>query len=194
MTAQAAFRCCYSDFKLIKTRGVVSISFEVPVEQAQTVLDVLGGMPVAASEVWCAVARLTEDGGGLSLSRATHTDIAPGPEPTGGNHAAVGLKPTMPRQEPSTPDGAKTKTAFRDMRPANQAGILCAEVPFQRFLAERFEATVLSPDCAAAVVRGHCNVASRKDIRPRTPSGDRWQRLVDEYRTWMHAPEYADAS
>jgi len=189
MTA-AAFRGTYADFKLIKTRGVVSISFEVPVEQAQTVLDVLGGMPVAASEVWCGIARLqkevmrNDDGkreGGLC---ATSTSDAPDAD----RPSTV----TPPRRQETPPvDGAKTRMAFRDLRMANQAGILCDTPAFHRFLAEK---VICNPDLfdakqAADYVRRHCNVASRSDIRPRTPSGDRWSKLVDEYRTWMHMPE-----
>lgn len=186
----SAFSATYSDFKLIKTRGVVSISFEVPVEQAQTVLDVLGGMPVAASEVWCAIARLAGPAAALPLDANEHMRGATASQ--GGSHEPVGLKPNQPRQEPSTPDGAKTKTAFRALGMPNQAGILCDTPAFQRFLGERFKLhTVPSPDVTAQYVRRHCNVASRKDIRPRTPSGDRWTKLVDEYWTWKHALEYA---
>ncbi len=154
----SAFRATYADFKLIKTRGVVSVSFELPVEQAQAALDVLGGMPIAATEVWCAVARLE-----------TKTPL------------------TAPNPETS----AHSKQAFRDMRMVNQAGILCDDVAFRKFLAENFKRDITSADDAAAYVREYCGVKSRSDIRPRCFSGNRWTRLVDEYRTWMHAPDMA---
>lgn len=56
-----AFRATYSDFKLVKTRKVVQIVLEVPVEQANVVLDVLGGMPDPSSETWVGVAPLSPD-------------------------------------------------------------------------------------------------------------------------------------
>jgi hypothetical protein len=56
-----AFRATYSDFKLVKTRKVVQIVLEVPVEQANTVLDVLGGMPDPSRETWVGVAPLRHD-------------------------------------------------------------------------------------------------------------------------------------
>lgn len=56
-----AFRATYSDFKLVKTRKVVQIVLEVPVEQANTVLDVLGGMPDPSRETWVGVAPLHPD-------------------------------------------------------------------------------------------------------------------------------------
>lgn len=51
-----AFQATYSDFKLVKTRKVVQIVLEVPVEQANIVLDVLGGMPDPSKESWVGVA------------------------------------------------------------------------------------------------------------------------------------------
>jgi hypothetical protein len=192
MTA-AAFRGTYADFKLIKTRGVVSISFEVPVEQAQAALDVLGGMPVAASEIWCGIARLTNPVLEERKSQAepkTRSEGVHAIPPAG--RTAGSIPATGATTETQPVDGAKTKTAFRDMRLANQAGMLCAEVPFQRFLAERLKyEKPFSKDEAADHVHRHCNVASRKDIRPDSTSGKRWERLVMEYRTWLHAPEYA---
>jgi hypothetical protein len=56
-----AFRATYSDFKLVKTRKVIQIVLEVPVEQANTVLDVLGGMPDPSCETWVGVAPLSPD-------------------------------------------------------------------------------------------------------------------------------------
>jgi hypothetical protein len=55
-----AFQATYSDFKLVRTRKVVQIVLEVPVEQSNAVLDVLGGMPDPAKESWVAVARLQQ--------------------------------------------------------------------------------------------------------------------------------------
>jgi hypothetical protein len=56
-----AFRATYSDFKLVKTRKVVQIVLEIPVEHANAVLDVLGGMPDPSSETWVGVALLSPD-------------------------------------------------------------------------------------------------------------------------------------
>jgi hypothetical protein len=58
----AAFRATYSDFKLVRTRKVVQIVLEVPLEQSNAVLDVLGGMPDPSKESWVGVARLRADG------------------------------------------------------------------------------------------------------------------------------------
>lgn len=61
MTKPAAFSAVYSDWKLIKTRGVVSISFEVPLEAAGHAYNVLHGMPNFAEELRFAIARLNDE-------------------------------------------------------------------------------------------------------------------------------------
>lgn len=56
--AASAFKAAYSDWKLVKTRGVVQIVFEVPLADADAVYDVVGGMPDAARERWFGIAPL----------------------------------------------------------------------------------------------------------------------------------------
>jgi hypothetical protein len=56
--APSAFSATYSDLKLIRTRKVLQLVFEIPLEQAEMALKILGGMPNPAAEIWCAVARL----------------------------------------------------------------------------------------------------------------------------------------
>lgn len=54
----AAFEATYSDWKLVKSRKVVQIVLEVPMESADLAYKVLGGMPNHAAEAWLAVAKL----------------------------------------------------------------------------------------------------------------------------------------
>ena len=61
MTDSAAFKATYSDWKLIRTRKVVQVVLEVPVEQANLAYQVLGGMPLSGEETWVAVARLAPE-------------------------------------------------------------------------------------------------------------------------------------
>jgi hypothetical protein len=58
MTDSAAFKATFSDFRIVRSRKVATFLFEVPLEQADTALRALGGIPQAATEVWCAIARL----------------------------------------------------------------------------------------------------------------------------------------
>ena len=57
----AAIRATYSDLKLVKTRKVLQLIFEVPIEEADNALRVLGGMPRADAETWVAIAPITEE-------------------------------------------------------------------------------------------------------------------------------------
>ena len=92
------------------------------------------------------------------------------------------------QEQPAKPK-EKTPKSFHDMSPANQAGILCADEAFQKFLAE----TVGPTDDAAATVRLICGVTSRGDIKPGTESARRWASIVSDYRAWQHEPEFYDA-
>lgn len=51
-----AIRATFSDFKTIKTRKVAQLIFEVPIEQAMTALNSLGGVPQFDSEQWVGIA------------------------------------------------------------------------------------------------------------------------------------------
>lgn len=58
MTNPAAFQGTYSDFKLVRTRKVIQVVIEVPIEHANVVLMALNGMPRPDEEKWVAVALL----------------------------------------------------------------------------------------------------------------------------------------
>lgn len=159
--AHAAFQATYSDWRLIKTRKVVQIVFEVPVEQAGLAYEVLDGMPNFGSEVWCAIARLK-------------TQEATQPRPSG--------------QHPSKAGGAHK--SWHEMPAAQQAGILCDDRSFQNFLRQNErEAWKISGGDAASIVRNHCLVQSRADILPGTTAERAWRELVLDYRAWAREPE-----
>lgn len=58
MNSPAAFRATYSDWKLVKTRGVVQIVFEVPLADSDNAYEILGGMPNHANERWFGIAAI----------------------------------------------------------------------------------------------------------------------------------------
>lgn len=61
MTTAAAFKATYSDWKLVKSRSVVQIVLEVPMESADAAYQLLGGMPNPAAETWVGVARINPE-------------------------------------------------------------------------------------------------------------------------------------
>jgi hypothetical protein len=102
--SEVAFRACYADWKLIKTRSVIQVIMEIPIHDADAAYRVLGGMPAPASERWFGIAALA----------------------TG--HARPQPVPDKP------PAGAKQKKDWRDVPPSQQAGIRCDEPVFAAFL------------------------------------------------------------
>jgi len=55
-----AFRATYSDWKLVRTRQVVQIVFEVPLADADAAYEILGGMPNSSKEQWFGIASIQE--------------------------------------------------------------------------------------------------------------------------------------
>ena len=57
--APAAIRATYSDFKLVRTRKVAQLVFEVKIEEAEDVVNKLG-LPRSDSELWVGIALLNK--------------------------------------------------------------------------------------------------------------------------------------
>lgn len=57
----SAFKASYSDWRLVKTRGVVQIIVEVPLAEADAAYEILGGMPNPAQERWIALAAISAE-------------------------------------------------------------------------------------------------------------------------------------
>lgn len=171
MDAPAVFKGTYADWKLIKTRGVVQIVLEVPLSSSGQAYDVLGGMPNAAKEIWCAVALLKPEGG----------------DQTDSSHGSLD---TSPRQETKT-GGARSWSA---LHLAQQAGIACNDPIFGAFLkeSEGFQIdNVASAEDVASAVKKFCHVETRSSIVRGTPHGDRWNVLYARFVSWKAADRVA---
>jgi hypothetical protein len=155
----AAFRATYSDFKLIKTRQSVQIVFEIPLQDVDAALEVLGGMPNPANEAWFGIAPL----------------VTPAAK-----EAAATLQPNSPRG-----GGSQTKTDWRDVQPTAQAGIRCADPIFHAYLKENYSADwgALEGD-AAEVVRFLCGINSRSDLSTKHAARMIWKQIDDGFQAW----------
>jgi hypothetical protein len=94
-------------------------------------------------------------------------------------------------QEPRKITTFKSRS-WHEMSPAQQAGMLCQDDVFAKFLAERDGAIVgiYSADRCAERVRAICGgLASRKDIKSGTKAEQIWRELVSDYRAWVREPE-----
>jgi hypothetical protein len=102
-----AIKAAFADWRPVKSRGVLQLVLEVPVEQTKLVLDTLGA-PIPGTEKWVGVALLNPPGAG---TEATHGSVAsPAPPP--------------PEKPANAPGGAYAK----------RAGILCNDSRFMGWL------------------------------------------------------------
>lgn len=146
-----AFRATYSDWKLIKTRGVVQVIFEVPLADHDVAYQVVGGMPNSSNERWFAIAP-------LDLTRK-HIDVKP-------------------------------KREWKELQPAQQAGIRCGEPRFVAFLIENYPDDWHESQDAAACVRLICAVNSRVELGTNQKARILWHQLDSAYQAWL-AMEHA---
>lgn len=171
----AAIQASFADWKLVKTRAVVQLIFEIPVEQSDLAYKVVGGMPDAAKERWFAIARLQENGTGSETFRAS---------------------PASSREAETVNNSGPASRSWHEMLPAQQAGLLCNAASFHKFLQEMCVETwnryaSFDPTSRAAnSVRRLCEVSSRASIIHDTHAGMKWAELVKMYRAWMREPEY----
>src|SRR3990167_1398519 len=165
MNKTAAFGAEYVDWKLVKTRAAIQIVFEIPLEAADHAYRVLGGMPDNSKSRWFGIARMEHDEqpkAGSSKGRTSDFES---------------------ENEGSNPSPA---AKWSTLTPAQQAGILCNDPAFEKFMSEVHNFTHAD---VPLMVRQHCNVDSRKDILPDSYAGRRWRELVSDYRAWCREPE-----
>ena len=157
-----AFKATYSDWKLIKTRGVVQVVMEVPLSEADAAYQILGGMPDFSSERWFGIAPLKNPPAEKESSSTTPAT------------------PSLSQDKPAE----KAKRDWRDLPPSAQASMLCDKVIFQMFLREKYpddwHESMADPD---ECVRLICAVSSKSELND-GPQRVIWHSLQSEYQTW----------
>lgn len=148
-----AFKGTYADWKLIKSRSVVQIIFEVPLHEADAAYEVLGGMPAPATERWFGIAAIRDS------------------------------EPAKPRPVVDKPP-AGAKRDWRDLPPAQQAGIRCEEPSFEAFLKEERPDDWHESQDAAECVRLICGVASRSELSTNQKARVIWTQLNSQFEAW----------
>lgn len=169
MQKPAAIAAQLVDVRNVGMHKVVKLTVHVPEEQAGLVFEAFG-WPTTSNPVPVALARLQESGGSRAPAR-------------GAGHA------TSPEgtSDPASPRSTRPKQSWHDMSPAQQAGVLCNDLAFQRFLFEHCHVTKAGADEAAGAIRYICNVKSRSDIASDSYAQERWRSLVADYRVWQGA-------
>jgi hypothetical protein len=86
---------------------------------------------------------------------------------------------------PSTrPDGTK-RMDWRDVQPAAQAGIRCADPVFITFLKEQQPNAWRAHQDAASLVRWICGVKSRSELGTNHLARVMWKTLDDQFQVWL---------
>lgn len=78
---------------------------------------------------------------------------------------------------------ASTRKSWHEMTPAQQAGILCADKSFQKYMGWDNESDTV------ADVKAICGITSRTQITPGSAAVIEWRGIVSKYRTWQLAAQ-----
>lgn len=80
----------------------------------------------------------------------------------------------------------KGRLDWRDVQPAAQAGIRCAEPRFRDYLAVEHGINTKTAQEAAEAVRTLCGVNSRAQLGVNHKARTLWHQLDSSYRQWAH--------
>lgn len=150
----------FADVRPVKTRGVVQVVIEIPVERGRDVIDLLG-FPQPGGEQWVAIAPLGFD----PYSRAP------------GGHTSQ--QPVAPQQRDLDTDGQNSVTA---------CVLRCREPGFQRWLLGAPPANGWTEEDAANEVRKRLGIGSRSDIAASSEARRRWKNLLRSYMEATREP------
>jgi hypothetical protein len=150
----------YADLKIIKTRSVVQIVVEVPLERGKEVTDLLG-LPQPNAEIPVVIARM--DAEKIKSNVVQIEDHRPAED--------------MPLDD----------DPHKPPRPLSQiAGILCNSAVFQKFIQEGSDGWNHRPttDEAADWLRTNCGVKSRAELNSNEVAAQRFRKIRAEYQAW----------
>ena len=144
----------------VPSRKVLQLTFEVPEEQADHAMAVLGGYPQSGENRWC----------GIALLDPTLTA-----EEKMADRLAQKYAPEL-RAEPEKPKGGPL---------SQQAGMLCATPAFRSWLVMQPWTSEWpqtgSNDAIADIVRWKCGINSRAEIDNNLTAAQTWKELTDAY-------------
>jgi hypothetical protein len=171
MNTPRAFSGEYSDLKFIKTRSVVQMHVEFPIEDGAEIVKLFGA-PLPGKPVRVAIAR---------LNLKPELEVVPNNNPISGSDTKRA--------------GEEKHRDWSSLSPAQQAGICSGEPRFWKFLNEQSGdqnnagvGLINSAETAATYIRLVCGVQSRRELHTADGSLGRWIDLDARYRAWQLAP------
>lgn len=81
---------------------------------------------------------------------------------------------------------SKARLDWREVQPAAQAGIRCAEPRFRDYLAVEHGHFTETTEDAAEIIRTICNVKSRAELSTNHKARALWFSIDNGYREWAH--------
>jgi hypothetical protein len=145
----------FADFKIVKTRGVAQLVFEVDLAQADAALALLGGVPRPEQERWVSIAPVAD---------GARVVVTPGPE----------QPPVLAKAgRPAPSDGERIRT---------RAVLLCKDEQFQRWVWERMNYGTKSEEDARGCILDYCRIGSRSLLATVPVAQQRFLDLEAQYR------------
>jgi hypothetical protein len=175
MTAPAAIKATFADFKLVRGRKVCQIILETPIEAADAALAALGGLPSSINERWVGVALLDPS-----------IDVRPKieQEPDTGTRGAMNVGLEHIEHEAAQ----KTKRRFADLPIAQRAALLCGREAFHKWLCEEMNYAVYTEDDATKALRNICGVSSRSALSSNAIAADNFEQVERDFNNWLNEP------
>lgn len=170
MTANAIVAGVFADLKTVRTRSIVQMVIEIPVEHAAEVIDKFG-FPQPGAEVAVAVARLVDTSRSIPWTPSPPADASR----------------VLP--EPAAP--VKERTPWDAMKYAKQVSVACGDPEFRVWLARTSPVQNYLAELTAAEavqdVKARILISSRKelDADPEGPAVRRWNELHGEFKRWQ---------
>ncbi len=153
----AAIRAVFAEWRMVKTRKVLALVFEVPLETQGDVLTVLGA-PMPDAEIWCGIARLQP----------------------------VAAEPEKPKDEAKSRRAKELYDGLTPEEQAvARAGRLAKDEKFQTWIAETAldlpVGAIASEAYAAQFIRDCCGVESRREFATNSTARSLFSTTETEY-------------
>ena len=155
----AACVATYSDAKFVKTRSVLQVVLEIPIERANEFFRAFG-TPTPNTETWVAVAR-------LNIGRENVSAVV---------GAGAGER-----------DDKSQKVDRHPL--ARDAAIRCNDEFFQSYLERHYGTRApgsMNTNKAAIIVRQLCGVQSRSQLDEEPRAADKWRSIVAQFNHYSN--------
>lgn len=173
---KAVIQADFATYRPVPSRRVLQLVLEVPLERQAEVFAAIGwpdpehGLPVA-------VARLQQTSSARAGVVADRVEGEEEPAPICGRDSSC----------PPSPEGSSSphvRRKWTELRPSQQAGILCADKRFWRFLTQHEGCGDIADEAAAAqAVRQYCRgISSRAELDINPDAAAAWRSLLTRYR------------